>query len=182
MVIASIIVLLLAVNALYVAGEYAVVSMGRARAQRLVREKRAGARRLLAVKADPACLDRTLTACQIGISASSMILGAYSQTILVPVLEPLLLIWPGLGLTVSRSTAVVLTLLFITALQVVLGEQVPKSLAVRNPSRWSLMTILPLSLSRALFSGLITMFGAMAGFLLRILGIHSVAPPPAPPP
>ena len=142
---------LVAANAFFVAAEYAVVGVSRVRAQRLVSERRLGARLVLSLVGEPRRLDRAITACQIAISATSIVLGAYAQIVLAPAVSPWLarLGWsPGAAATM----AVVLILLAVTGLQLVLGEQVPKSIAVRYPPRWALLTAHPLAASMVILA------------------------------
>jgi CBS domain containing-hemolysin-like protein len=166
-----IILLLVGINAFYVMAEYAVVGVGRVRARSLAREGRRGARLLEPMVTDPRLLDRSITACQIGISASSLALGAYSQVVLAPALVPYLSRWGGWGALAVGSAAVAITLGATSAFQIVFGEQVPKSIAVRDPARWALLTALPLRLSALLFSGFIAILSGSANLVLRLLGL-----------
>ena len=75
----TIIVLLILLTALYVAAEFAAVSARRSRLRRLAEDGNALAARILPVVEDPAALDRYIAASQIGITLSSLILGAYGQ-------------------------------------------------------------------------------------------------------
>jgi CBS domain containing-hemolysin-like protein len=163
-----IILLLVGVNALYVTAEYSVVGVGRARAKGLVRQGRRGARLLERIVSNPVRLDRSITACQIGISASSLALGAYTQVVLAPALAPVLARWAGWGDLAAGSAAVAVTLGLTSAFQIVFGEQVPKSVAVRDPGRWALATVLPLRISTAVFALFIAVLSGSANLLLRL--------------
>lgn len=168
MIPALVLMFLVGVNAFYVAAEYSVVGVGRVRAQRLVSERRRGARLVLSLVGEPRHLDRAITACQIGISVSSMVLGAYSQLVVAPALTPWLARVSGSSATAGLM-AVVLTLLLFTGVQAVFGEQVPKSVAVRNAPRWALFTAAPLALSMALLTPAIVLLRGTAGAVLRLL-------------
>jgi len=72
-----IILALIAVNALYVAAEFAAVSVRRRRLQQLAEEGNNLAKRLLPFLKDASKLDHYIAACQIGITVSSLVLGAY---------------------------------------------------------------------------------------------------------
>ena len=78
----AIIVVLIAVNALYVAAEFAAVSVRRTRIQQMAREGNPFARLMFPVLNTPALLDRYIAACQVGITISSIVLGAYGQATL----------------------------------------------------------------------------------------------------
>jgi CBS domain containing-hemolysin-like protein len=123
----------------------------------------------------PAKLDDYVAACQIGITASSLVLGFYGQRALrPPVVEAL----GGAGLAAelgAASAATALVLLLLTALQLIFGELVPKSLALRFPERLALATTYPMLLSLRLFHPIIVLFNGSGALLLRLLGL-STAP------
>ncbi|HEX6560046.1 MAG TPA: CNNM domain-containing protein, partial [Longimicrobiales bacterium] len=79
-----IIFVLILINALYVAAEFSSVSVRRSRVRQRAEEGNALARRLLPYIDDPHRLDRYIAACQIGITVSSLVLGAYGQARLAP--------------------------------------------------------------------------------------------------
>ena len=85
----AIIVLLILLTGLYVAAEFAAVSARRSRLRRLAEDGNGLARRLLPVLENPRELDRYIAASQVGITLSSLILGAYGQATLAPYLTPL---------------------------------------------------------------------------------------------
>jgi putative hemolysin len=85
----AIIVLLILLTALYVAAEFAAVGVRRSKLRRLAEDGNALAARLLPVVEDPVELDRYIAVSQIGITLSSLILGAYGQAALAPVAAPL---------------------------------------------------------------------------------------------
>ncbi len=168
-----VIVFLVGVNALYVAAEYATVGVGRTRARSLVREGLPGGAALAKLTSDPVRLDRAITACQVGISASSLSLGAYSQIVLAPALAPWLAGWGLWGEITSQSLAVVVVLVATSSFQIVFGEQLPKSIVIRNPSTWALRVAPALRLSTWLMTPLIAFLGGAAGVLLRLAGLPS---------
>ena len=82
--IALAIALLIAANALYVAAEFATVAVPRARIRARAEEGSASAQWLQPIVDRPQQLDRYIAACQIGITLSSLVLGAYGQAVLAP--------------------------------------------------------------------------------------------------
>src|SRR6188472_4103709 len=92
----TIIVLLIRLTGLYVAAEFAAVSARRSRLRRLAEDGNGLAARILPVLEDPAALDRYIAVSQIGITLSSLILGAYGQAALAPTVVPLLERFGGL--------------------------------------------------------------------------------------
>jgi len=77
-------------------------------------------------------LDSYIAASQIGITLSSLVLGAYGQATLAVQLHPWFQSWGGLQKSAAQFTSAVVVLVFLTVLQMVLGELVPKSLALRR--------------------------------------------------
>ena len=116
------------------------------------------ARLLEPVLADPHQLDTYIAACQLGITASSLILGFYGQSTIATAITPLLIQLGGLQEIAAQSLAATVVLIGLTILQVVLGELVPKSVALRYPERLALLTIVPMRWSVALFRPLIVLY------------------------
>ncbi len=168
---ALVIALLVSVNALYVAAEFASVAVRRGVIQRLAREGNARAAGLLAVLEDGVRLDRYIAACQIGITLSSLVVGAYGQATLGVQLASRLERWLGLEALAAESTAALVVLVALTVLQVVLGELVPKSLALQFPLRTALLTYLPTRWSAALYRPLIAVLNGSGLVLLKPLGV-----------
>jgi len=167
------IALLILLTGLYVAAEFGAVSARRSRLRRLAEDGNALAARLLPVLEDPKALDKYIAASQIGITLSSLILGAYGQATLAPRLAPLLERFDQLQPATIKSLSAGIVLTFLTALAVILGELVPKSLALQNPTRTALFTVLPMQWSLRAFSWSITFLNGSAMLLLRSLHIPS---------
>ncbi|MHC4816166.1 MAG: CNNM domain-containing protein, partial [Planctomycetota bacterium] len=152
-------------NALYVAAEFATVGSRRSRVQETAEKGSGPATGLLAILGDPKRLDNYVAACQIGITLSSLVAGAYGQAQLVPILED------RFG-SASRTIAVVIVLLFITALQVVLGELLPKTVALRYPEGLALATLTPMRISQWLLRPLVAVFNGSAFAIMRWFGLE----------
>jgi len=168
--IAAIIVVLVAVNALYVAAEFAAVSVRRSRVQQMAEEGSSLAKSLLPILQRPELLDRYIAACQIGITISSLVLGAYGQAAIPGRLAPLLEDLGAFGEPAAQSISAVFVLLSLTAVQVILGELVPKSLALQFPTRVALYTTLPMQWSLVALRPFIAILNGSALALLRIVG------------
>jgi len=168
----AVIVLLILVNALYVAAEFAAVGVRRSRIRRLAEDGNPLARRLQVFIEDPHGLDNYIAACQIGITLSSLVLGAYGQATLSGPLTPRLV---GLGVDPgsAQPTAAVVILLGLTITQMILGELVPKSLALQYPTRAALGTVLPMQWSLRVFRPFIVLLNGSGGLLLRLAGLRN---------
>lgn len=170
-----IVALLVGLNGLYVAAEFSTVG---ARHTRLRQAADAGsrmARMLLGVVDDPQRLDTYIAASQVGITLSSIALGIYGQQQLAPYLEPLLsrLPIPDWDRAGAAAASAILVLLGLTTLQVVLGELVPKSLAIRYPESVAIATAVPMRLSTDVFlRPLIFLLNGSGTVLLRLFGLQ----------
>ncbi|MGB0384684.1 MAG: hemolysin family protein [Ardenticatenaceae bacterium] len=172
--------LMISANALYVAGEFAVVSARKTRIIQMAEDGNRWAKILLPVLEDHHKLDNYIAASQVGITISSIVLGIYGQEQIAPLLEPLFGQWPFNALpfleggTGAAATSAILVLVFLTTLQVVLGELVPKSLALQYPEKVALATVLPMKLSADyLLKPLIIILNGSGFFILKLMGLGS---------
>jgi magnesium and cobalt exporter, CNNM family len=163
---------LILMTALYVAAEFAAVGVRRSRLRRLADDGNAMAAGLLPLVENPRELDRYIAASQIGITLGSLVLGAYGQAKLSGVVEPWVVAW-GVDPAASGSTAAALVLVSLTAIGVILGELVPKSIALQYPTRTALGTYLPMKWSLSVFAPFIALLNGSGILLLRALGIHN---------
>ena len=124
----AVVLVLIALNGLFALSELAVVSSRRSRLRALAQEGRRGANRALALAADPS---RFLSTVQIGITAVGLVAGAYSGATLSRELEQILIVW-GIPDGVADWLAYVVVFSVITYLSLIIGELVPKNLALRH--------------------------------------------------
>lgn len=167
--------LLLLLSALYVAAEFSAVSVRRARVRQRAEQGNANAARLLRVLEDPRRLDRYISASQVGITITSLAVGAFAQATIATGLVPLLRGWMGLSFAAALSLATAVVLLVLTGLQMVLSELVPKYLALARPTQVALFTVLPMKWSLTLFSPFLTFLNGSAAAVLRLFGIEEPA-------
>ena len=172
--------LMVFLNALYVAGEFAAVSARKTRVVQLAEEGNNLARRLLPVLQDTHKLDNYIAASQVGITLSSIVLGIYGERQIAPIIAPWIARLPfGLdssaaGTAAATGIATTLVLLFLTTLQVVLGELVPKSLAIQYPERMALATVLPVKWSADyILKPLIVILNGSGALILKLLGMEA---------
>lgn len=168
----AIIALLILINALYVAAEFSAVSVRRGRVRQSAEDGNRLARALLPYIDDAARLDRYIAACQIGITISSLVLGAYGQARLAPMLLPIFTGLAGMQEVAAESTAAVVVLVLLTISQMVLGELVPKSLALQFPTPLALYTVIPMKWSLRAMSWFIFVLNGSGNLILRALGMR----------
>jgi CBS domain containing-hemolysin-like protein len=154
----------------YVAAEFAAVSVRRARIQQLASEGNVLASWLLPVLESPAALDRYISACQIGITLSSLVLGAYAQSTFAVWLTPYFASLGGLQNVTAQSTSIAVVLLLLTVCQVIFGELVPKSLALQHPTSTARYTLLAMLPSQWIYRPFIKWLNGTGLLLLRLAG------------
>ena len=161
-----IILVMVGFNALYVAAEFATVGSRRSRVQESAESGSSQAKGLLAILQDHSKLDNYVAACQVGITLSSLVAGAFGQAQLTPIFEDIL---GGFG---GRTLAILVVLLLITSLQVVLGELLPKTIALRYPERLATATLPPMKVSQFLLRPLVAVFNGSAFWLMGKLNLQ----------
>ncbi|MBI1873249.1 MAG: HlyC/CorC family transporter [Acidobacteria bacterium] len=165
---------LILVNAFYVAAEFGGVGVRRTRIAALAEQGHYLARLLLPIVEDARLLDRYLSATQIGITLSSLILGAYGQAVLAPALVPTLIARTRVEAGTAESPAAGIVLVVLTIAQVIVGEQVPKSLALQHPTRSALYTVVPMRWSSRALTWFIDGLNATSTLILRLFGLPSL--------
>ena len=174
-VMLAIVVALIAMNALYVAAEFGAVSVRRSQVERRAADGSRWARGLLPIVRDARLLDRYVAACQIGITLSSLLLGAYGQAVIAAAVTPVFERLGGMQQAAAHSVAAIVVLLVLTALQMVFGELVPKSISLQSPLRTALGTYVPMRLSLRVFSWFIAVLNGSGVLILKLLGMQPSA-------
>ena len=166
-----IVLVLVLINGFFVASEFALVAVRRTRIDQLAAE---GSSSAVVVQRALRDLDRYIAATQVGITIASLLLGGVGHDALEPIIVPLLGWMPPrwLGLT-QIGVATGIAYAIMTALHVVIGELMPKSIALQKPETVSLLIGRPMLLIARLFTPLIWMLNGTGMFLLRLIGIRS---------
>jgi len=162
--------LLVLANGFFVAAEFSLVSVRRTRIAELVLRGEAGADAVEKAIANP---DRVIAATQLGITIASLGLGWLGEPALSHLLNPLVELFPNAlqsGLSHSISAAVAFVL--ITFLHVVVGELAPKSIALQDPERTSLVVAGPTLMTERIFKPAIWALNGTGNLLLRLVGVN----------
>src|SRR6516165_3278283 len=117
---------LILLNGFFVGAEYGLVTSRRTRIMELEHEGNRGARQVLRITGDP---PRFIAAMQLGVTITSLAIGALGEPLFRHIFEPVL----------AAVLAVILGLVILTFLHVVIGELVPKGLALGHPERTALV-------------------------------------------
>ena len=130
-----IILLLLILNGIFAMYEIALVSSSKARLETLVGKGNKRAKGVLKQLEEP---EKFLSTIQIGITLIGIISGAYGGATIADDVEPLFLMIPGAA-AYAPTLAMITVVAIITYLSLIIGELVPKSIALNNPERWATM-------------------------------------------
>jgi putative hemolysin len=165
-----VILLLVAANAFFAAAEFALVSVRETRIQQLIEAHRAGARTVLKLHQQ---LSRVVNGVQLGITVTSLSLGWLGE----PVLAQLFETWIGSiphATIYAHAIAVTVAFVMITSLHVILGELVPKSLALQKAERVALAVAAPMDVFLTVTGPLTIGMSRVAGFVLRVFGTRDI--------
>jgi CBS domain containing-hemolysin-like protein len=163
------VVLLILINAFFVAGEFAIVAVDRSLVERKARDGERGARRILISLRN---LSFELSGAQLGITVTSLVLGAIAEPAVASLIEPALLAIPFIPEDTSLAISVLLTLVLATGFQMVFGELVPKNLAIARPYRSAVWFGIPMQVVNRLLRQLILLLNNSANWTVRRLGIE----------
>src|SRR5947208_9432247 len=162
------ILLLVAANAFYAAAEFALVSVRDTRIQQLIEARRLGGRIVQKLHRN---LDEVVNGVQLGITVTSLTLGWVGEPLLARMVEGSIGRIPHAALY-SHGIAIVVAFALITFLHVILGELVPKSLALQRAEQVALAVAGPMDVWLTLTRPLIFVMGRSASWVLRVFGLR----------
>jgi CBS domain containing-hemolysin-like protein len=164
---------LVTLNGLFVAAEFALVSVRKTRIEELISR---GVKRARSVESAINRLDYSIAATQLGITLTSIGLGFVGEPALAHVLEPMMAFlpddWRGAA---THTVAGILAFLLITFLHVVFGELVPKTVALERADHAALWLSGPLNVFARVTRPLILTMNGTANSILRLLGYRAAS-------
>ena len=150
---------LLLLNAFFVAAEYGLVTSRRTRIMELEHEGNRRAKAVLRITSDP---PRFIAAMQLGVTISSLAIGALGEQVLARRFDTVM----------ASFLAVILALLVVTYLHVVIGELVPKGIALGHPERTALAVSTPVRWFFIVMRPLIWLLQESTNLALRVLNLE----------
>lgn len=164
--------LCLAINAFFSAFEMAFVTVTKEEISELSEVKKAISLKIQKFKNKP---ERTLSVIQIGITLVGAIAAAVGGTGAVEDLQPIIMAKYGASPSIAEAISIVVVILPLTYFSVVLGELVPKTIALKNPKKVLLVGTNFLYFIDKFLSPIVSLLEISTNFLLKILKLNQVA-------
>nr|MBA3923052.1 HlyC/CorC family transporter [Nostocaceae cyanobacterium] len=162
-----IVLVLVFANGLFTMSEMAIISARKVRLQQLANQGSVNARVALQLAESP---NHFLSSVQIGITLLAILSGAFAESTIARRLAPILSLIPGI-LAYKEAIASVLAVLITTYLTLIIGELVPKRLALNNPEKIAISVAIPMRVLTMITSPAAYFLSASTDLVLRILGI-----------
>lgn len=162
--------LLVVLNGLFVAIEFALARVNKTRIEQKAKE---GSKTATLISYALNKIDSYISASQIGITISSLALGAIAELTIAKIVLPFvtMIIQPELSGVAAHSVALPLALLIVTYFHVVIGEIIPKTVAFVNPLKTAYFLIWPLEFFKIITNPLVSFLIFSASGILRLFGI-----------
>jgi putative hemolysin len=174
-----IILVLIALNAFFTSVEFASVASRKTRIELITEEGNASAKIVKSWLEDAGKRSRLIAACQLGITLVSLALGAVGENTFQALLEPRfsqIALGPNLQELepVLAALPLIISLIIISSIHVVLGEQVPKVATLQHPERVALLGAQPIRIFSIIFKWLIDVLDWATQLILRLFGLKVV--------
>lgn len=167
----GLVLLLVLLNGYFVASEFALVAVRKTRIDELAKKGNLSAKVLQGALQN---LESYISATQLGITLASLALGWIGEPAIAHVLEPYLRFLPSeAAFITSHTLSVIIAFSMITFLHIVLGELAPKSIALQQSEKTSLLIIAPLVLFTKIFWPVIWLLNGAGQLVLRIFGFRA---------
>lgn len=165
-------VALVATNGFFVAAEFSLVKVRKTRIDQLVAEGKGSAK---VVQREIDHLDNYIAATQLGITLASLSLGWLGEPALARIFEPLFdtFLVGDAAKAAAHTIAGVISFAIITAFHIVLGELVPKSIALQRTEATALFVARPLAVFNIVFRPFIMMMNGLGNFIVGLLGLQA---------
>lgn len=168
----TIVTLLILLNALFVAAEFAIVAVPKHAIQHRAAQGLRRAARVEAILGDPRRQDRYVATAQLGITAASLGLGMYGEHVLAGWFQGLLRAadlpsWIG-----AHALASICAIAFLTYFHIVIGEMVPKAVALSKTERVVLLLTPIMSVVQLVLYPLVVGLNGLSNLLLSLVGVR----------
>lgn len=153
------------IGALFSASEMALVTLRDTQIESMAMTSKSGAK----IKKLTDDSNRFLSAVQVGVTLAGFFSASFGASTIAPAFSPLFVKW-GMGESAASTTAFIVVTIAISYISIVLGELVPKRLAMQSAETFSKLVAYPLTAITALLSPVIWFLGISVNVVLRLLG------------
>lgn len=153
-------------NSFFVAAEYSLVRLRASQVEDMVRRRVVGARTIQSLLSN---MSRTVAGAQLGITIAGLAVGGVGQ-------EPIRALLELAGLHVPVTVSIGMAFLVLTICHVILGEQLPKLLALRSPQSIALLLVVPFALFCRVTSPLLWLVNGITAVILKLPGMPKPTP------
>lgn len=166
-----IILLLIVLNGLFVAAEFALLGAPRAALEQMGVSGNMVARRVSQILKTPRLQDRYIATAQLGVTFASLGLGMYGEHAVAGWLHEWLAQYGWASWLVAHGAASILSVAVLTYLHIVLGEMVPKALSLQYAAKLCLIIAMPMYVIQLCLYPLVVGMNALGNFFLGLLGV-----------
>jgi CBS domain containing-hemolysin-like protein len=168
----AVIALLLLLNALFVAAEFALIGVPRATVERKAAAGHRTARMLARVLSTPRLQDQYIATAQLGITVASLGLGMYGEHVVAEWIAQWLHVLGPVAFVAEHTIASIVAIVVLTYFHIVIGEMVPKTLALQYAEPTSLWIMPVMAWVRFVFYPFVLALNGIGNTLLRLVGIR----------
>ncbi len=166
-----VIIVLILLNGLFVAAEFAIVGSRRTRIEKYAEEGSSVARYVQRVLSSAENQDHYIAIAQLGITLASIGLGMYGEQSIAGWLYGPLERYGGLGYAASHTIGTIVAVAFLTYFHVVIGEMIPKALALQSPEKTSFQVARPMQVMGTVFYPAVWLLNGAGTLLMKALRI-----------
>ena len=160
-----VIAFLLFVNGFFVAAEFALVKVRKTRLEQLINDGNRQAKIALKLTDN---VNKMLAAAQLGVTIASIALGWVAEATMVQLITPIIKYIP-LGHITVHAVAIPVSFMLVTYFHVLLGEQLPKCLALKHTEQLALIIATPMDMFISLFKPFVWILQVSGDIILKIL-------------
>ncbi|MBC7996903.1 MAG: HlyC/CorC family transporter [Leptolyngbya sp.] len=173
----------LILNGLFVAFEFAIIALRKSRVEELVQKGHLGAKRIQEMQKQ---MDRTIAGAQLGITLASLAMGWLGEHSVLLLIKSAMSSIPGIAeAQLPEGIGIFMSFVVLSTLHVVIGEQVPKTAALRMPERMTFLLVGPFRVFVFVTAPLVWVMDTLSGLILKLFRLEkagaeeSVLPTPA---
>lgn len=172
----------LIINGLFVAFEFGIIALRKSRVEEMVQRGQMGAERIQKMQKE---MDKTIAGAQLGITLASLAIGWLGDHSILPLIKTGLSYIPWLAdAQLPVGIGVAMSFVVLSMLHVIIGEQVPKTMALRMPERMTLLLAVPFRIFCFLTLPLVWIMDKITNLILLMMGLkkgtHHESPLPSP--